>query len=151
MVLGAGLRHQSLRWPWYESNTWHFVGIAIQSIISFILNTCKRYLLLSFMLFTTKDTGRMAESSKALVYGIFLFDRVGSSPTPFILLAFLYKVMFPFFWTPAHGILYHHPSYWPNNIQMGWASGLRRWFKAPVTSVARVWVSLLSFCWHSYI
>ena len=28
--------------------------------------------------------------------------------------------------------------------QAGWPSGLRRWFKAPVTSVARVRISLLS-------
>ena len=29
-------------------------------------------------------------------------------------------------------------------VVVGWPSGLRRWFKAPVTSVARVRISLLS-------
>ena len=32
----------------------------------------------------------------------------------------------------------------------GWPSGLRRWFKAPVTSVARVRISLLSLGMWSF-
>ena len=60
----------------------------------------------------------------------------GLSPTPFILLTFLYKVLFPLFWSPAHGIFYHHPGYWPQKIETGWPSGLGRWLKATVTSVA---------------
>ena len=71
-------------------------------------------------------------------------------PNPELLLTFLYKVLFSLFWTPAHGIYYHNPCYWPHNIQAGWLSGVRRWFKASVTSVTWVWVPLLSICWHSW-
>ena len=39
----------------------------------------------------------------------------------------------------------------PSCIMVGWPSGLRRWFKAPVTSVARVRISLLSHIDHSHI
>ncbi len=60
------------------------------------------------------------------------------------------KSCFLNFWTPAHGIFYHHSSYWPLNIQAVLPSGLRRWFKAPVTSVAWVRVPILSFYWHFY-
>ena len=75
---------------------------------------------------------------------------MGSSPTQVIFLTFLYKVLFPIIWTPAHGIFYHHACHRLHNIQAGWPSGLRRWFKALVTRVALVGVPLLSFSWHSY-
>ncbi len=32
--------HQSLRWCGFQSNSWHFVDIPIQSIVSLILKTC---------------------------------------------------------------------------------------------------------------
>ena len=57
---------------------------------------------------------------------------------------------FPVFWTPAHDIFYHPACYRLHNIQAGWPTGLRRWFKALVTRVALVGVPLLSFSWHSY-
>ncbi len=126
VVWSAGLRHQSLQWRGFVSHSCHFVDIPIQSIVSFILNTCTWYLLSLFRLLTTKHTGRMAEWSKALFLGTSHFGGVGSSPTPVILLTLLYKVLFPVFWTPAHGIF--HPCHWLHNIQAGWPSGLRRWF-----------------------
>ena len=61
VVYGAGLGHQSLWWHGLESNSSHFVNIAIQSIVSFILNLCKWYLLPSSMLLTSKHTGGIAE------------------------------------------------------------------------------------------
>ncbi len=67
-----------------------------------------------------------------------------------LLLTFLKKVLFPFFGTPAHDVIYHYPCYWPQNIQAWWPCRLRCWFNAPVTSEARVWVPFLSFCRHSY-
>ena len=127
------------------------IDIPIHSILSCILNTCRWYLLTSWMLLTTQHTGRMAEWSKALVLGTSHFGGMGSSPTPVILLTFLYKVLIPLYWTPGRGIFYHHQCYWPHNIQAGWLSGLRRLIKAPVTRVALVGVPLLSFCLHSYI
>ena len=41
-----------------------------------------------------------------------------------------------------------HMSYLFKHFQAGWPSGLRRWFKAPVTSVARVRIPLLSYLAH---
>ncbi len=76
---------------------------------------------------------------------------MGSRPTLVILLTFLYKILFPVFWTPARGIYYHPECYWPHNIEERWPSGLRPLFKAPVTSMALDRVPLLSFCLHSYI
>ncbi len=76
---------------------------------------------------------------------------MGSSPTPVVLLTFLYKVLFPLFWTSAHGIYYHHECYWVHKLQAGWPSGLRRWFMAAFSLMEWVWVPLLSFCLHSYI
>lgn len=67
MVYGAGLGHQSLCWHGLESNSSHFVNIAIQSIVSFILNTCKCYLLPSSMLLTSKHTAGIAEWYETLV------------------------------------------------------------------------------------
>ncbi len=75
---------------------------------------------------------------------------MGSSPTTVILLTILKSVLFHLFWTRAYGIFYHYPCYYSHNIQAWWPSGLRHWFKAPVTLVAWVRVPLLSFCWHSY-
>ena len=43
---------------------------------------------------TYRQDGRVV---KGVVLGTSPFGGVGSSPTPVILLAFLYKVMFPFF------------------------------------------------------
>ena len=62
----------------------------------------------------------------------------------------LYKVLLTLFWTPSHGISFHHPCNCPHSIQTGWPSGLRRWFKALVTRVALVGVPFPSLCWHSY-
>ena len=62
----------------------------------------------------------------------------------------LYKVLFPIFWKPAHSIFFHHPCNWTHNIQAGWPSDLRSWFKAQDTLVALVPVLLLSLCWHPY-
>ncbi len=76
---------------------------------------------------------------------------MGSSPTPVILFTFLYKVLFPLFWTFPHGILYLYPCYWPIKIQARWLSCLRGWFKASVNLVVWVRVLLLSFCLNSYI
>ena len=45
VVLGGGLRDVSLRWRGFESHSWNFVDVAIQSIVSYILNICKLYLL----------------------------------------------------------------------------------------------------------
>ncbi len=67
VVLGAGLRRWSLYWRWFDTQLRHFVYITIQSIVSFILNTCTWYVLPFVMLLTTKYTGRIAEWSKALV------------------------------------------------------------------------------------
>ncbi len=92
----------------------------------------------------------MAEWSMVLVKGTSLFGGMGWSPTPLILSTKLYKVLFPWYWTSANGISYHHPCYWHQNIQARLPSGMKRWFKAPVTSAEWVWVPLLSFCWHSY-
>ena len=142
--------HQSLWWRGFESHICHFFDIPIQSIVSCILITCRWYLLPSWMLLTTKHTGRIAEWSKALVLVTSHFGGVGLCPTLVILLTFLYEVLFPLFWTPAHVIFYHDTCYWPHNIQAGWLSGLRHWFKAPVTSVSWVWFPLLWFCWHPY-
>ncbi len=127
------------------------------------------------MLLTTKHTCRIDEWSKALVLATSHFGCVGLSPTPFILLTFLYRIFCPLFWTPAHvffaiihtidipiqSILscilntcrwYLLTSWmlWPHNIQAGLLSGLRRWFNTPVTLMAWIRVLLLSFCWHSY-
>ena len=75
---------------------------------------------------------------------------MGWSPSPVILLTFLYKLLFLLFWTAAHGIFYRHLCCWPNNMQAGWLSGLRRCFKAPDTSLVLVRVPLLSYCRHFY-
>ena len=144
------LSHQSLRWRGFKSHSCYFLDIPIQNNISCFFNTCTWYLLPSSRLVTRKHTGRMAEWPKALVQGISHFGGVGSNLTLVILLKFLYKVLFPLFWTAAHGIFYHNPCYWPQYIQAGWLSGMRRWFKALVTSLAWVQVPLLSFCLHSY-
>ena len=140
---------KSLWWRGFDSHSCHFVDIPIQIIVSFILNTCRWYLLTSWKLLTTKHTGRIAEWSKALVLVTSHFGGRGSSPTTVILLTFLYKVLFSLFWTPAHGIFYHHPFYWTHNIQAELPSG-RRWrFKNQVTLVAWVRVPLQKSCWHS--
>ena len=96
-------------WVWvpFLSFSWH----SYKSIVSCILNTCTWYLLPSSMLLNTQHTGRMAEWSKALVLGTSHFGGVGSSPTPVILLTRLFKVLYPVFWTPAHGIFYDHVRY----------------------------------------
>ena len=47
----------------------------------------------------------------------------------------LYQVLFSLFWNLAHGIFYHYSYCWLQNIQAGWPSGKRRWFKAPLISV----------------
>ena len=70
--------------------------------VSFILNSCTWYLLPSSMLLITQHIARMAKWSKAPVLVTSHFAGVGSSPTPFILLTFLYKVLSPLFETPAH-------------------------------------------------
>ena len=142
--------HQPVRWRGLASNSFRFVDIPIQSVASFILNTCKCYLLPSSMLLTTKHTGRTAELYGVLVLGTSHLGGVGSSPTPIILLTFLKKVMFPLFWTPPHAVIYYYRCYWPQNIQTGWPCGLRFWLKAPVTSVAWVWVPFLIFHQHCY-
>ncbi len=67
-----------------------------------------------------------------------------------MLLTFLYKVLFPVLWTPAHGIFYHYPFYWHHNIQAGWPSGMRHWFKASVNLVPWDQDPLLSFMLTSY-
>ncbi len=143
VVYVAGLRHQWLGWFGSESHSSRCVNIPIipiQSILSFILKTCTLYLLPLSMLLTTKYTGRMAKWSKLLVWGISHFGGEGSTPSPVILLTFLYKVLFPIFWKLAHGIFYHHTCHWPEYIQARWPSALRRWFKAAVNSMARVQV-----------
>ena len=67
VVWGASLMHQSLWLRGFESHICHSVNIPLQSIVSFILNTCTWYLLPSSMLLTTQHTSRMVEWSKALV------------------------------------------------------------------------------------
>ena len=62
----SGKRHHSLRWCAFKTHSCLFVDIAMQSIVSFILNTCKWYLLLSSMLLTIKHTGRMGQWSKSV-------------------------------------------------------------------------------------
>ena len=57
---------------------------------------------------------------------------MGSSPTPVILLIFLKKVSFPLFWTPAQGVIYHYPCYWPQKIQARWPCGPRCLHSTPV-------------------
>ena len=142
----TGFRHKSLRWRGFESYYCQFVDILIRSIVSLILNTCTWYLLPSSILLTSKHTGRMVEWNELLVLGTSHFGGVGSSPTIVILLTFLKKVLFPLFWTPAHGVIYTHPCNWPQNIQAGWLSGIRSWFTALDTSMAWVRVPLLTFC-----
>ena len=75
---------------------------------------------------------------------------MGLSPTSVIFLIFLKRVLFPLFWKAAHGVIYHYPCYWPQNKQARWPCGQSCWFKAPVTSVALVWVPLLTFSRHCY-
>ncbi len=140
VTLGCGL----------ESHSCDFVDIPIQSIVSYILNTCTWYLLPSSMLLITQHTGRMTEWCKVLIKGTRHFAGVGSRPNPVIFMRFLYKVLFPVFWTPSHGIFNHYSWYWPHNMQAGWPIGMRRWFKAPGTSVVWVQGLLLSIFWHSY-
>ena len=96
-----------------------------ESIVPLILNACKSCHLPLSMLLTTKHTNKIDEWSKVLVNCTSHFGGVGFSPTPVILLTLLCKVLFSLFWTPAHGIFYHHPCCWPQNIQAGWPSGLR--------------------------
>ena len=137
-------------WPRFESYSCHFVYITIHSIVFFILDTCTWYVLPSFMLLIIQYTGRIAEWSKVLVSGTSHSGGLGSSPTPLILLTFLYTVLFHVFWTPEYDIFYHHECCWTHNLQAGWRSAMRRWFKAPVTFVVRVQVPVPSFCWHNY-
>ncbi len=120
-----------------------------KGIVASILNSCTWYFLTLSMPLIIRHTGRMAKWSKVLVFGISHYGCVGSSPTPVILLKFLYKLLLQVFWTPAHVIFEHHPCHWSWNIQAGLPSGLRRWFETPVTSVAWVRVQLLSICWPS--
>ena len=107
VVWTAGFRHQSLWSRRFEFYHCHFVDLSIQSIVSFILNTCICCHLPLSMLLTSKHTAKMAMWYEALVKGTSNFDSVGSRPTPVIFMTFLYKVLFPLFWTPAHGIFYH--------------------------------------------
>ncbi len=106
---------------------------------------CTWLLVPSWMLLTPQHTGKMAEWSKVLVKGTSHFGGVVLSPTPDILSTLLYKLLYPLYWTPANDIFYHHPCYWPQNIQAGWPSGIRRCSRAPVTLVAWVRDQHLSF------
>ena len=99
VIYGAGLRNQSIRWPKFESYSYHSVDIHIQGVFAKILNTCTWYLLRLSMPLILRETGRMAEWSKAMFLGTSHFGCVGSSPTPAILLKCLYKVLLPVFYT----------------------------------------------------
>ncbi len=61
LVRGAGFRAPVTWVAWVPVPLLSFCDIPIQSIVSFILNTCRWYLLSLSMLLTAKNTGRMAE------------------------------------------------------------------------------------------
>ncbi len=124
---GAGFRHQSLQWHGFESYSCHFANIPKESIVSIILNTYTWCHLQFSMLLTKNIQEGWPIVMKRWFMGNSHFGGVGSIPLPVILLTFLYKVLFPLFLTPTHGIFYYYPCYSPHNIQVGWPSGLRRW------------------------
>ncbi len=77
----------------FESHSFYFVDLPIQSMVSFILNTSTWYLLPLSMLLITQHIARVAKLSKALALVTSHFGGRDSSPTPVILLTFLFSIV----------------------------------------------------------
>ncbi len=117
----AGLRLQSFLLRRFKFPSSHFVDIPIKRIVSCFLYTCTWYHLPSSMLLTSNKQARWPEWYEAMVYGHQSLRYRGFETHSCHLLTFLYNLLLPLFWTPAHGISFHHPwCNWPDNIQTGW-------------------------------
>ncbi|GBM26144.1 hypothetical protein AVEN_87293-1 [Araneus ventricosus] len=81
-------------------------------------------------------SGGKAELSKALVYGTSLFGDVGSNPTAsrYLFMLHFHFLLVPHFHTKCHGRRMIFLDISTKATAVAWQSGLRRWFKAPVSS-----------------
>ncbi len=142
--------HQSLWWRGFESHSFHFIDIPRQSIVSLIWKPAQGIVYHPPSHWAPNMQAGWPRDMRRWFMGFSHYDGVGSSPTPVILPTFLYKVFYPLYWLPANAIFYNNPCYWPQIIQARSPCGLRCQFKAQVTSVAWLWVPLLTFCRHLY-